>query len=543
MCNIMKKNTANKFIQGAVILSAAGLISKLMGFGYRIVLPRVIGDQGIALYQLAYPIYTTLLVVSRSGIPVALAKMISDRIARNEYRSAFRIFKVGRKLSVLIGGFFFVLMLIMAAPVVNILRWDSRALYTILAISPAVFFVSIMATYRGFFQGLQDMVPTAYSQVVEQFVRMTTMIILVYLLIPHGVGLAAAGATFGAVTGSIAGLLILFYIYYRRRKKIWKYVNTGSVVDFNTREIIKEMAALGIPVTFGALVLPLMSLVDAAIVPWRLSVAGFENALGLFGQLSGMALVLVNFPAIITISLAASLVPAISEAFALGDDNLIKRRTETALRLTLLIGLPASTGLFILAQPLTSVIFNNIEAAIPLRIVAWGVIFITLQQTTSAILQGIGKTIIPARNLFIGAIINGIINFSLTALPQFGIRGAALGTVTGFAIAALFNIWYVKRYTGFKIRIKTLLLKPLIAVLIMAIITKHGFELFLNVFPVVFKGYSYAVSTILIVFIAAFSYFFLLLLLGEIKHSDLILIPGIGEKIADNLKKLGLVGE
>ncbi len=530
------------FIEGAFILSAAGIIAKLMGFGYRIVLPRVIGGEGIGLYQLAYPIYTTLLVVSRSGIPVSLAKLISDRMTKGETKNAFKIFKIGRKLSIFIGIIIFLLMVFLAKPIIQFLNWDPRALYTVLAISPAVFFVSIMATYRGFFQGLQNMVPTAYSQIIEQFIRMTTMIVLVYLLIPYGIGFAAAGATFGAVTGSIAGLLVLLYIYSRKKDEIWNSIHTSKIKKYNTLNIVKDIAVLGLPVTFGALVLPLMSLVDAIIVPQRLLAAGFENALELYGSLSGMALVLVNFPTIITISLAASLVPAISEAFALEDSGLIKRRTENALRLTILIGLPSSVGLFILAEPLTTVIFDSAAAAIPLRVVSWGVLFITLQQTSSAILQGIGKTAIPAVNLFIGAILNGIINYILTGLPQFGIRGAALGTVVGFGTAAFLNLIFVKKHTSFSIFKKSLIFKPIISVLLMAIIVQQGFKFLLNITSTIIN-YNYIFSTFLAVFIGVISYGFMLLLIREIKYSDLLLIPVIGEDVANIFKKMGLVGD
>lgn len=539
------ENKGHNFIKGAAILSAAGLIAKIMGFGYRVILSRVIGDTGLGLYQMAYPIYTILLVVSRSGIPVSLAKLISDKIARDQRKSAFKIFTVGRNLSLVVGFVFSLIMALLAGPIVNLLQWDPRAYYAVLALSPAIFFVSIMATFRGFFQGLQDMVPTALSQIIEQLVRMMTMIVLVLLLIPYGLEYAAAGATFGAVTGAIAGLLTLIYIYYRRQKDIWEYIQTGSVEDIDSLKIIKQISSLAIPITFGALVLPLMNLVDAAIVPQRLQAAGYQigQATDLFGRLSGMAMVLVNFPTIITISLAASLVPSISEAFALNNDVTIKRRTQSAIRLTLLIGLPSTLGLFVLAEPLTTVIFNNSAAAIPLRVVAWGVLFITLQQSSSAILQGLGKTGIPARNLFIGAVVNGIINFTLTANPEFGIKGAALGTVTGFAIAAILNLISVKIRTHFRIDARALIIKPAIAAGLMAIIAEQGFVFFRDLMMGINFNYAYTAGTFLAVFLAVIVYVFFLLLFRGIRYNELMMIPGIGPELARNLKKLGLVGD
>ena len=541
----MGEDTEKNFIRGAAILTAAGLISKVMGFSYRIILTRIIGTEGMGLYELAYPIYTTLLVVSRSGIPISLAKLISDRVAKGEKKEAFKIFRVGRYLSIIVGLIFSLIMFFLARPLVNLFGWDPRGYYAIIAISPAIFFVSIMATYRGFFQGLQTMVPTAYSQIVEQLIRMITMIGLVYFLVSRGLGIAAGGATFGAVTGSIAGLITLLYIYYKRKEHIWEYINTEKIENLEAWNIIKRITALGLPITFGALVQPMMKLVDTIIVPNRLQVAGFavNKSTALFGELASVAMVLVNFPTIITVSLAASLVPSISEALALKRDDLIQKRTQTALRLTILIGLPSSVGLYLLAYPLTKVLFAAPEAAVPLRVVAWGVIFITLQQTTSGILQGIGKTKLPARNLFIGAAVNAILNYTLTAVPQFGIRGAALGTAAGFFVAALLNIFSVKKYTHFNFKLKTLVYKPIIAVFIMGIIVKQGFPLLENMIGMIIPAYSYAISTFAIVFLAVLAYGFILLMINEIKYSDIVLIPKIGKKLADYLQQIGMVGD
>src|SRR6056297_469047 len=534
---------SSSFLKGAFILSLAGILSKIMGFGYRIILSRILGDEGIGLYQMAYPIYATLLVVSRSGIPIALAKLISDRVAKDQRKAAFKIFIVGRKLSIFVGLFFSILMAVMAKPLVNILNWDPRAFYAVIALSPAIFFVSIMATYRGFFQGLQNMVPTAYSQVLEQLVRMITMIGLVYYLIRFGLEYGAAGATFGAVTGSIAGLLLVVKIYSNKKTEIFSFIESGSVESIKTFKIIKDIAYLGIPITFGALVQPLMNLVDAAIVPNRLQIAGFsiEAASQLYGRLAGMAMVLVNFPTIITVALAASLVPAISEAFAQDNHQLIKRRTETALRLTILIGLPSAAGLFILAEPLTSVIFNNAQAAIPLKIVAWGVFFIAIQQSTSGIIQGIGKTKIPARNLFIGAIVNAFINYYLTALPAFGIKGASIGTVTGFAVAAILNLISLKYYTDFRIKVKQFIIKPIITVSLMITFTHFGFNIINNYLTNLGLSTAYALSTFAIVFLAVIVYLVLLILFKEIKYNDLKMIPYIGENMANFLRKYNVL--
>lgn len=433
-----------KLVRGAAILTAAGLISKVMGFVAKVIISRILGGEGMGLYSMSYSIYVFLLVISRSGVPVALAKLVSEKLALGEKDKALEIFRVARILSLLLGLFFTILMVLIARPFINWRNLDPRSYLAVLGIAPAIFFVSLVAVYRGFFQGWQDMKPTALSQVIEQLIRIITMIALVLLLIPLGLEYGALGAAFGAVTGAIAGLLVLLKIYYNQ-KVHFSYYELLPVNFKRFRKISGKIFALGWPVTFAALVYPLMRFVDLAIVPERLEVAGFTNSTALFGSLD-LAMTLVNFPTIFTVALASSLVPAISESYSLEREKEIYMKTVTALKMTLLIGLPAGLGLLILSTPLTILVFDLPMVAVPLKVLALGVLFISLQQTSSAILQGLGKTMIPARNLLLGAILNGIINYFLTAQPQFGIRGAALGTITGFFIAAILNLVAISRY-------------------------------------------------------------------------------------------------
>ncbi|MGM0499866.1 MAG: putative polysaccharide biosynthesis protein [Bacillota bacterium] len=541
----MSQNTKkDSFIKGAAILTAAGLAARVMGFGYRVILTRIIGAEGMGLYQMAYPIYTVLLVVSRSGIPVALAKLIADKIAADKKKEAYKIFKVARKMSFVVGLLISIIMALSAKPLISLLSLDPRSYYAVLAISPAIFVVSIMASYRGFFQGLQDMVPTAKSQILEQFVRMITMIGLVVFLVPYGLEFAAAGASFGAVSGAFGGLLVLLYIYAKRKEKVFTFLESGyDSIELSSKSVVKRIVSLGVPITLGALVMPLMSLVDLVFVPNRLQAAGYmvREATALYGMFAAVAMPLVNFPTIITVSLSASLVPAIAEAFTLGKEKLINYRTQTALRLTVLISLPASAGLFLLAEPLTEIIFSEPGAAVPLRFVAWGVFFIALQQTSTGILNGIGKTSIPARNLMIGAIFNAFINYTLTAVPAFGIRGAALGTTIGFAIAAILNLYYVKRETGFVIDFKTMIFKPFVSVILMGAFVKIFYNFLYNFLEKYSIYFAYQITTFTIVAGAAVFYFVTLLLFNEIRYNDLAVLPAFGKKLADKLEKLGFL--
>ncbi len=544
MIVVAEKFKARSFVKGAAILSAAGIASRMMGLGYRVILTRMIGAEGMGIYQMAYPLYTIMLVVSRSGIPVTMAKMIADRMAREENKDAYRVFTIARVMSVIIGLIFTLAMILMAGPLIRILSLDPRAYYALLAIAPAVFIVSIMATFRGFFQGLQDMRPTAFSQMLEQFIRMITMIGLAYYLLPLGLEFAAAGASFGAVTGALAGLLLLFFIYFRRRKEIFSFfVEAEEEVErYRVKNIISEFARLGIPITFGALVRPLMSFVDWIFVPQRLQTAGFvmEEATTAYGLLTNVAMPLVNFPAIITVSMAASLVPAISEAHAVENKKLIGNRAHTAIRFTILLGLPSAVGLIVLAQPLSAVIFSEPEAASILRLLSWGVIFITLQQTTSAILQGIGRTEIPARNLAVGAVVNAGLNFWLTGIPQLNIHGAATATVLGFITAALLNFISVYRRLEKLPPLRYDLVKPIFSAAFMGVLV-FGFHRLMTNLLAGLLPLAELLFLILSVSVGVLIYIIFMLLNGGILYKDLLLIPKVGTKLADHLAERGVI--
>ena len=198
------------------------------------------------------------------------------------------------------------------------------------------------------------------------------------MLLPKGVEFAAAGAAFGPVVGAVAGLLVLLVIYMRRKNEIMQNVrlDAGEGLERHFR-IIHRLFAFAIPITLGGLIIPIMNLADAAIVTRRLQYAGFSvtRATELFGQLTGMAAPLINLPAIVTISLSASLVPAISEAIALKDEKLIATRAETGVRISIIFGLPAAIGMFVLAEPITLLLYKNPDAGIPLAVLSWSVVF------------------------------------------------------------------------------------------------------------------------------------------------------------------------
>lgn len=441
-------NTQN-FLKGALILSIAGAISKVLGAIYRIPLARLIGAEGIGLYQMAYPIYTTILAIATAGVPIAISILVSRKETQGYTGDSKKIFRVSLLILFVFGLLLTLLVMQSAGILANYVLKNERAYYPILAVAPAIFFAGLMSVFRGYFQGYQSMVPTAVSQVIEQLFRVTAVLILAYLLFPLGLEFAAAGATFGAVIGGIAGLTVLIIYFYRFKKaegingKQFVYSGTSSVT------LAKELVRLAVPVSLGAVVLPLVQMLDAVIVPGRLMAINYttSQATALYGHLSGMAAVLISLPTIFTISIATSLVPAISEALTQKNHQLLNERLNYGFRAGMIISLPSAVGLYVLAYPICDLLYGASEAGFPLEPLAFSCIALAAFQLSSAGLQGIGKPEIAMRHLIITGILKVIFNYSLTSIPALNIKGAAIGTVAAFAVGSLLNLIYLKRLT------------------------------------------------------------------------------------------------
>ena len=532
------RNNNHGFLQGAFILTLAGLVVKLLGALYRLPLARIIEDEGMGLYQMAYPIYITLLSISTAGIPTAISKMVAEKRALGQYRESHRVFKISLFILTIIGLSFTVVLLLISRFLADNILANSKAYYPLISIAPAIFFVSIMSAFRGFFQGMQTMVPSAISQIAEQLGRVVAVFPLVYFFLPRGIEFAAAGAAFGPVVGAIAGLFVLLVIYKRQRRIITSEISADmSSFTESTSSIAYNLITFAIPITLGGLIIPLMNLADAGIVNRKLQLAGFtvKRATELYGQLTGMAGPLINLPVIVTIALGASLVPAISEAIAINDHRLASYRASAGIRVALIFALPSAAGLYALARPICILLYRNSEAGVPLSVLAFGVIFLSLNQTTASILQGIGKTVIPVKNLLIGALMKVLLNYSLTGIPEINIRGAALGTVTGYLVASCLNLAAVNREVGIIWDIRQMIITPIVSTVAMAISAIHSYK------ALFIYTNSNTISTFLAIAVGAIVYTIFLLALGGVNENDFEIIPGIGPRLAKILKELNLL--
>lgn len=499
------------FLKGALILSVAGAISKVLGAIYRIPLGRLMGGEGMGLYQMAYPIYTTILALATAGVPVAISVLVSRKETQGYTGDSKKIFRISLIILFFFGIILTIVVMYSANFLANQVLHQPRAYYPILAVAPAIFFSSMMSVFRGYFQGHQMMMPTAVSQVLEQLFRVTVVVALAFILFPRGLEYAAAGATFGAVVGGIIGLLVLIIFYYRYREGFSGSSKSLVYSGAKSWDLGREMIRLAIPVSFGAVVFPLVQVLDAIIVPGRLMAIGYttSQATTFYGYLSGMAAVLISLPTIFTISIATSLVPAISEAMAKDDRTLMNDRLNYGLRAGMIISLPCAAGLYVLAVQICDLLYAAPEAGIPLEPLAFSTIMLAAFQLTSAGLQGIGRPEIGMRNLIITGALKVVFNYTLTAVPMLNIKGAAIGTVMAFFIGAVLNIVALKRLTGVKYETGRLF-KLVALTLVMAAAVKFSYS-----FIIVEIGISSHLTTVAAILVGILVYGIGLLALKE----------------------------
>lgn len=463
----------NKFISGTLILTLSGFVVKAIGSINWIILSRILGGEGIGIYQMAFPIYLLALEVSSAGIPIAISIITAEKVAKEDYLGAKRIFHVSLTmlcttalvLSILVffGSRFFI--------DEHIIR-ESRAYWSLIALAPAVFFTTVIAGFRGYLQGWRQMAPTAISQITEQIVRVITMLGFASFLMPYGLEYAAGGASLGAGFGGLAALLVLLFFYHRLQQSLPK-IQAPLYPQDNVLHILKRLVSLSIPISMASIMLPVVSNLDLLIVPRRLEVAGFttHQATELFGYLTGMSVPLVTLATILTIAMAMNLVPTISHYFTLGNKEEIYQRTSSALRVSFLVTIPFSVLLFVMASPVVTFIYNAPAAAPATRTLAIAIFFLGMHQITTAILQGLKRPKIPVMNMIIAAAVKVCCNWFLVAIPTLGIRGAACATVADIGVAALLNLIFIYRHTGYLIDIKLILRNAFAAIIMGSIVS------------------------------------------------------------------------
>ncbi len=551
----MTKNKKQSFVQGALILVVAALVVKFIGFFFKIPLTYLIDNDGMGLFNSAYQIYTIMFIIATAGFPTAISKMVAESLALNRRQEAERVFRVAICILAVIGvaGSLF---LFFGADVISGWIKNTRSLQAIQAIAPAVLCVSFMAVFRGYFQGRQNMLPTAISEVTEALGKLIFGYLFAWLFISHSVEKAAAGAVFGVTMGTVMGfftLLIMFVMY----KKSSEGYQPGEVTD-SYKAITKRLIRIAVPITIGASVSSLTNLADMFTVMRRLqditkltpeffekyhsiitTLKSFDGvsmneqlANSLYGMYTGKAITLFNFPLTMVVALGMSVVPVIAGALAKKDKTGAQRAVNTVLKITVIFAIPCAIGMYVLAGPILQVVFQDSLAVTLLQKLAVSIIFVSVLQITTSILQAYGRTVVPVVNMIIGGIIKVVINYNLVAIPSVNIDGAPIGTMVCYFTVMMLNMFWIIKETKCKFSILEYVIKPLFAGSIMGAVAYLLYNGVSHMGTVAALGIS--------VIAAVFVYFALLLVVRAFTEEDISMLPK-GDKILKLFRKFHLI--
>lgn len=531
---------ASRLMQGATILALAGIISKIFGAVFRIPLTNMIGAEGQSYYGAAYPVYQFFYVIATAGFPVAISRMVSERIALGDYINANKSFKLAMKVSFVISMISFVIAFF-GAGAIAAFYGNPGAANSIRAISVALLFTPVAASLRGYFQGHQNMTPTAVSQVLEQIVRVAVGLALAYMFFRTSLENAAAGATFGASAGMITAMIVLLVLYNRNKATRQENMRNSVIREETQNARIKELIEIVVPITIGSSIMPLMMIIDAAVVMRRLQATGWTLAMSktLYGLISGYCDPLVNLPVVFIDAITISLIPAVTTAFTLKRKADLDGNIKTGLKTMMVIAYPCAIGLIVLAQPILHLLYptkiDEADLAIhTLQILALSIIALAIMRTLSSSLQGIGKMTLPVINLFIGAVVKIVVTFILVGIPALNINGAAIGTVCAYLTAAILNYRGLRKHADVQLDLKSIFVKPLMSSAIMGVSAIVVYKVIYLLHP------SNVMATGLAIIAAVIVYFVMVFVTNAISREELALVPK-GEMIYRVAEKMHLV--
>jgi stage V sporulation protein B len=429
----------SKFLKGTFILLIAGLVTRVLGFINRIVIARFIGEEGVGLYMMAFPTLILVVTITQLGLPVAISKHIAEAEARGDFAKTKKILVVSLATTITLSILFTPALIFLAPYLSQTLFTDPRTHLPLLAIAPIVPIVAVSSVLRGYFQGRQNMKPSAISQVIEQIVRITLIAVLTRTFLPYGIEYAAAAAMVASVIGELVSLLYLMTTFklrkkFRLRRNFFQYVHSG-------KSTFNELMSIALPTTGSRMIGSVSWFFEPIVVAHSLSIAGVAAvaATKQYGALTGFAMPLLLLPSFITYSLSTSLVPAISEANSKKNMKVIEHLLQQSLRFSLLTGGLAVVVLYVLAEPLMTLMYGTSNGSQFIKLMAPFFLFYYFQGPLQAALQALDLARAAMINSLIGNIAKTAVIFLLASQPAFGINGAALGMVMGIVLITLLH--------------------------------------------------------------------------------------------------------
>ncbi len=517
------------FLQGAAVLAAATAIVKVIGAIYKIPLGNIIGDEGFSYFGKAYQIYEVLLMISTTGLPVAMSRMISQAQTLENHDQIRKIFSTALKVFLTLGILGSMSMVLFARPLSVLVATEQGAWFAIAALGPAVLFICVISAFRGFFQGQSNMTPTSVSQVFEALCKLIIGLAAAWLLMraTGDVTYGSGGAILGVTVGCVVSAVYLYACY----RKASKNLPVGGQVS-STRETLKQLLVIAIPITLGSAGLQIINLVDTVVYMRRLVlvVGGRAN------ELSGIyefCRTIFNLPCAFITPITISIIPAITAHLTMKNQRGVRMVEGSAMRITGLIAAPCAFGLLSLSAPIMALLRGYegeklVIAGSIMAVLGITVVFNSLILVTNAMMQAHGDVTTPVIHMLVGGIIKVVVNYLLVAIPSLHILGVAVGTLICYLSIMILNILAMVRKKSADPRSFAGLGKPLLAGLLMG-----GVAYMANGFLSAYLGST--LGCLISIVLAAVVYVILVLAFKVITYEDCMFLPG-GEKIAKFLR-------
>ena len=456
---------AKSVAKGISILGIAGIICKVIGLLFSIPLNMISegeiqGGDVADIFFMVYPTYTLLLTISSAGLPVAVSRMVAGFLARRDGRNAKQTFFIALKVLLAVGGFFSLLMILLNRMLVSGVGVSETSL-GFHAIAPCVLIVCVLSAFRGFFQGQQNMVPTAVSQLIEQVGKVIISLPLAYIGVHvyHNVEYAAAGALLGITLAEILAMGYMIVRYCIKRKEFNSLPQDPAEHPWQDSHLLRRLVIISVPITVSACIIPLSGFIDSIMMVKRMEVAGLsaEAAKQAFGTFEGAVIRLINIPTALALAISMSMVPGISARFAVSDMDGLRRESNTGMRFAFLVGFPCSVGMSILSGNIVAFFYADAWtrarvtlASELLTFSAMTVVLFTVVQATSSILQGLRKQKIPMYAMMAGVAVKILLNYLLIGTPGIDIHGGPYASIACYSIVMVINMIYVCKYAEMK---------------------------------------------------------------------------------------------
>ena len=529
----MSENKPKKqsFLQGVAVLTAATIIVKLLGFIYKVPLQNILQERGFGYFNTAYDVYNVLLMISTTGLPVAVSRMISQAQALENYAQIRKVYSTSMKVFLTIGVVGTLIMLVFSRQLSVMVTTNENSWAAIAALSPCVLLICIVSAHRGFFQGQSNMTPTSISQVYEAMIRVVFGLGGAWLLLKKTGSLvyAAAGGIFGVTMGCIVAVVYL-RIQFGKSNQI---LQRGGGEAKSTRATMKELLAIAVPITLGSAGLQIINLFDTMIYMRRLTgaLAWSSDAADTAKGIYNFCQTIFNLPCSLVTPITISIIPTVTAALTVKNLSGARHTEESAVRTMALITMPCAVGLAVLSEPIIRLLASNygaesVATATPiLMYLGIAVIFNSTVLLFNAIMQAHGDVTTPVVNMLIGGIVKVIVNYILVGIPALNIVGAAIGTVICYLTITILDLIAMRRTVTTRPVIFRNIVRPGLAALLMGAATVLSYRVLARLVS------SNTVACLGALVIAVIAYAILVLALQCITYEDCMLFPK-GEKIA-----------